>query len=168
MMFKNKCKASTWDRIIPCNSSTRLALSGKHSYKKMPGDAGGQVEQESAICPSSGEGMTYEKTHSCVCSGPLKKEKRRNNCCTQLHMDGYRENGTRGFLEVHSKGQLTQKSEREICLDVRKENLSSEGGQRLEKGQREAQSLSLEVSVTTGHSPEKPGLTLKSAHVCLR
>lgn len=65
--------------------------------------------------PRSGEGVTYEKTGSCVCSGPLKKEKGRNNCCTQLHMDGYRENGARGFLEVHSKGlrQLTQKAERE-------------------------------------------------------
>lgn len=42
----------------------------KHSCRKMPGDAGEQVEQESAMCPSSGEGMTYEKTDSCVCSGP--------------------------------------------------------------------------------------------------
>lgn len=42
-------------------------------------------------------------------------------------MDDYRENGARGFLEIHSKGLRQLKAEREICLDVRKENLSSEG-----------------------------------------
>lgn len=115
MMFKDKCKSSIWDRITPCNS-TSGALSSKHSCRKIPGNAGEQDEQESATCPSSGEGMTYEKMGRCVCSGPLKKGKGRNNCCTPLHTDGYRENGTRGFLEVHSKGlrQLTQKAEREI------------------------------------------------------
>lgn len=81
MMFKDKCKSSTWGRITPCNS-TRLALSSKHSYRNMPGDASEQVEQESALFPGSGEGMTFEKTDSCVCSGPLKKGKGRNNCCT--------------------------------------------------------------------------------------
>lgn len=103
MKFKDKCESSTWDRITPCNS-TSLALPRKHSCRKMPGDAGEQVERESAIFPSSGEGMTYEKTDSCVCSGPLKKGKGRNNCCTQLHVAGYRENGARGCLEVHSEG----------------------------------------------------------------
>ena len=57
-------------------------------------------------------------------------------------MDGYWEDGASGFLEVHSKGIRGNGRERqkekfwELCLDIRKKILHSEGGQMLEKGQR--------------------------------
>lgn len=73
-------------------------------------------------------------------------------------MGGYRENGARGFLEVHSQRQ--KEKFREICLDVRKQNLSSEG--KAGKGTKRVveQSLSLEVSEITGHSPKQTHLTV--------
>lgn len=81
-------------------------------------------------------------------------------------MDGYRENGARGFLEVHSKRQKSKF--RQIYLAVRKQNLSSEG--KAGKGTKRLveQSLSLEVSEITGHSPKQSNLTVKSAHAWLK
>lgn len=103
-------------------------------FAQMRVDAGGQVERKSAVRPSSGWKHSILKLKPVFVQPPERS--------IQLLMDVHRDDGARGFLEVHSKGMRGNGHKRqkekfwEICLDVRKKILHDEGGQMLEKSQR--------------------------------